>query len=158
MNPLNYNIKIELYGEGDCKYHVEEVVYYRYDFPTMMMYRWRWYFEYLAALVKVAYPHRKVNLIIHQNTDGYLAGKDYIERKSESLLKSLRGQLKRLENKVYVDDLFSTESEKIEDKKARIQQEIASLEKGEFTRWCPGTYKNTIKQTLENSMSYDTNL
>lgn len=151
MNPNNYIIKIELYGEGDCKNLVEEVVYYQYDFPTMMLPRWRWYFEYLAALVKVAYPHRKVNLLIMQNTEGYLAGKDYVEKKSESLLKSLRGQLKRLENKVYVDDLFGSESEKIETKKARIQQEIASLEKGEFTRWYPETYKNTIKKTLKSS-------
>lgn len=148
MNPNNYIIKINLYGEGDTECHVEMVVYYRYDFPTMMMYRWRWYFEYIAALVKVHYPHRKVELMIHQNSEGYLAGQDYIEKKTKSLLTSLRSQLTRLENGVVQDDLFGTVSEKNEAKKERIRKEIADLESGVFTRWVPGTYKNIVKEVL----------
>lgn len=153
MNPNNYIIKINLYGKGDTEYHVEEVVYYRYDFPPMMVYRWRWYFEYIAALVKVHYPHRKVELIIDQNSEGYLAGQDYIEKKTKSLLTSLRSQLTRLENGVVQDDLFGTVSEKNEAKKERIRKEIADLESGVFTRWVPGTYKNIIKEVLNNSKS-----
>lgn len=153
MNPNNYIIKINLYGEGDTECHVEKVVYYRYDFPTMMMYRWRWYFEYIAALVKVHYPHRKVELMIHQNSEGYLAGQDYIEKKTKSLLTSLRSQLTRLENGVVQDDLFGTVSEKNEAKKERIRKEIADLESGVFTRWVPGNYKNIIKEVLNNSKS-----
>lgn len=153
MNPLNYIIKINLYGTGDCKYHVEDVIYYRYDFPFMMVHRWRWYFEYIAALIKVAYPHRKVELIINPNTEGFLAGDDYIKEKTQTLLKSLRGQLKKAENTLINDDLFGTQSEKIESKKARIQQEISSLEKGIFTRWYPPVYINKIKQTLNSTQN-----
>lgn len=151
MNPLNYIIKINLYGEGDTEHQVDKVVYYRYDFPCMMVYRWRWYFEYIAALVKVHYPHRKVELIIKQNSEGYLAGQDYIEKKTKTLLSSLRSQLTRLEKGAVQDDLFNTVAEKNEAKKERIRKEIADLESGVFTRYVPGTYKNIIKEVLLNS-------
>lgn len=151
MNPLNYIIKINLYGEGDTEYQVDKVVYYRYDFPYMMVYRWRWYFEYIAALVKVHYPHRKVELIIEQNSEGYLAGQDYIEKKTKNLLSSLRSQLTRLEKGVVQDDLFNTVAEKNEAKKERIRKEIADLESGVFTRWVTSTYKNIVKEILNNS-------
>lgn len=153
MNPLNYIIKINLYGEGDTEYQVDKVVYYRYDFPYMMVYRWRWYFEYIAALVKVHYPHRKVELIIKQNSEVYLAGPDYIEKKTKTLLTALRSQLTRLEKGVLQDDLFNTEAEKNEAKKERIRKEIADLESGVFTRWVPDTYKNIIKEVLHNTKS-----
>ena len=156
MNPMNYIIKINLYGKGDTEHQVDKVVYYRYDFPYMMIYRWRWYFEYIAALVKVHYPHRKVELIIEQNSEGYLAGRDYIEKKTKSLLSSLRSQLTRLEKGAVQDDLFNTVAEKNEAKKERIRKEIADLESGVFTRWVPDTYKNIVKEVLHNTKSTTT--
>lgn len=83
-DPTSYIIKIELYK--GC--HVEEVVYYRYEVPHTTLSNYRWYFEYLAALVKVAHPKDRVNLLILQiGTEApFLAGKYYIEKKQSHCL------------------------------------------------------------------------
>ena len=144
MDVTNYIVKITLY-KG---YHPDKVVYYQYDFPCMLMLKYRWYFEYLAALVKVSYPHEKVELLIDQNSDGFLAGNDYIEKKTKSLLASLRSQLTRLEKGVVQDDLFGTMSKQNNEKRERVRKEIADLERGLFTRWVPPVYINKVKEVL----------
>ena len=144
MDITNYIVKITLYK--GC--HPDKVVYYQYDFPCMLMLKYRWYFEYLAALVKVSYPHEKVELLIDQNSDGFLAGNDYIEKKTKSLLASLRSQLTRLEKGVVQDDLFGTMSKQNNEKRERVRKEIADLERGLFTRWVPPVYINKVKEVL----------
>lgn len=75
---------------------VDEVVYYRADLKMSLALRWSWYFEYLAALVKVKHPKRKVNLIIIRKSDELKLGDEYIAEKTKTLLKAKRGQINRL--------------------------------------------------------------
>lgn len=144
-NINNYIIKITLY-KG---YHPDEVVYYRYDFPPMLLSRWRWYFEYIAALVKVKHPHEKVELYINQNKEGFRAGELYIEKKRNSLLSHKKGQLRKLEGeRVKDDDLFGTKEAMRMEKIERVRREINELESGQVNFWYPPTYKNIIKRYI----------
>ena len=49
-------------------YHADKVVYYRGQISIDMLEKWRWYFEYLAARIKVKHPRRKVELTIGRQT------------------------------------------------------------------------------------------
>lgn len=143
INPTDYIVKITLY-KG---YYADAVVYYNYAIPHAVFSKYEWYFDYLAALVKVRFPHEKVELLkSQQGTKPFLAGKDYIEKKSQSLLKAKRSQLKQLETKGFDDDLFSFKGQEIEEKKDRIRKEIEDLENGKFNYWFPPTYINRIKE------------
>jgi len=143
INPTDYIVKITLY-KG---YYADVVVYYNYAIPHVVFRKYEWYFDYLAALVKVRFPHEKVELLkSQQGTKPFLAGKDYIEKKSQSLLRAKRSQLKQLETKGFDDDLFSFKGQEIEGKKDRIRKEIEDLENGKFNYWVPPTYINRIKE------------
>lgn len=145
IKPTDYIVKITLY-KG---YYADAVVYYNYAIPHVVFTRYQWYFDYLAALVKVRFPHEKVELLKVQAGDKpFLAGKDYIEKKSQSLLRAKKSQLKQLETKGFADDLFSFKSQEIEEKKQRIKNEIDDLEKGKFNYWFPPTYINKIKEII----------
>ena len=126
---------------------VEDVAYYRTKLPMNSVLRWQWYFEYLAARIKVKHPRRRVRLIILQQPAELKVGADYINEKSQTLLRAKRGQVKKLQSQTS-DDLFgfmqSDRNEKIE----TIQDEIAALERGEFNYWFPVEYRNNIKQWI----------
>lgn len=143
INPTDYIVKITIY-KG---YYADVVVYYNYAIPHVVFRKYEWYFDYLAALVKVRFPHEKVELLKYQQgTKPFIAGKDYIEKKSQSLLRAKRSQLKQLETKVFDDDLFSFKGQELEEKKDRIRKEIEDLENGKFNYWVPPTYINRIKE------------
>ena len=93
-------IKIMVYD----KCHVDEVIYYRNKLPMWIVEQWKWYFEYLAARIKVKNPRRKVELVICAQT--LLQGEEYITVKSASFLKAKKGQLKRLQERPVVPDLL----------------------------------------------------
>ena len=76
------------------KFHVDEVVYYRNKLPMWIVEQWKWYFEYLAARIKVKNPRRKVELVICAQK--LLQGEEYIKVKSASLLKAKKSMLTRL--------------------------------------------------------------
>lgn len=148
LNPTDYIVKITLYK--GCR--PDEVMYYNYAVPHQVFVRYKWYFEYLAALVKVANPKEKVELLMNQlgNDDPFLAGEWYIEKKTASLLKAKRSQLKGLCNKRFDDDLFSFKGQEVEEKKERLRGEIEALERGEFNYWYPPTYINKVKRFKGN--------
>ena len=129
IKATDYIVKITLYKGS----HADIVVYYNYAVPHIVMMKYNWYFDYLAALVKVKFPHEKVELLkVQAGEKPFLAGKDYIEKKSKSLLIAKRGQLKNLETKGFDDDLFSFKSHEIEEKKTHLKNEIEDLENGKF--------------------------
>jgi len=135
-------IKIMVYN----KCHVEEVVYYRNKLPMWIVEQWRWYFEYLAARIKVAHPRQKVELVICAQT--LLQGDEYIQAKTASLLKAKRSRLKRLQNEPVAADLFSFGEEERQRKTNALESEIQALERGEFNYYVPQTYINTIKDWI----------
>lgn len=50
-------------------HHADEVVYYRNKLSVSMIEKWRWYFEYLAALIKVNNPLRKTEQVIERSLE-----------------------------------------------------------------------------------------
>lgn len=139
-------VKINVY-QG-C--YVEDVAYYRYNLSLQLAERWKWYFEYLTALIKVHNPHRKVELIICSQQD-VLCGHDYIREKTKNLLRAKRIKLRKTLSGRYEDDLFGfakLEAHTIAD---NIQREIADLERGKFNYYVPTTYKNNVKKWISKT-------
>lgn len=123
----------------------EEVVYYNGNLPLDMCVRWKWYFEYLASLVKVANPKRRVEFFCGRQD--LPLGQDYIEVKTKTLLKGKRSQLSKLDKQVD-DDLFGFTSEAREKKRQRILKEIEELESGVFRYYVPPVYINKLRKWL----------
>lgn len=126
---------------------VEDVVYYRSDLRMNQTLRWQWYFEYLAAIVKVRNPHRKVRLRIARKPDDLKLGQQYIDEKSKSLLRAKRAQIKKLQNQNSTD-LFDFAGEERRTRIKKLQDDINALEKDEYNMWFPVEYKNHIKQWI----------
>ena len=148
MGSININpqicVKIAIYD--GCQ--VEEVIYYRNKLPMRIIEKWRWYFEYLTALVKIHNPRRKVELTICAQT--LLQGQEYILEKSKTLLRAKRAQIKKLDNEVIInDDLFGFKTQHHNERRERIRSEIGALERGEFNYYVPLTYINKIKKWIK---------
>lgn len=124
-----------------------EVIYYRNKLPMCIIDQWRWYFEYLAALVKVNNPRKKVELIICAQT--LKQGQEYIEEKSKALLRAKKSKLKKLQNAPLYNDFFNFAKEEQDKKIKAIQEEINALERGEFNYYIPPTYINRIKNWVK---------
>ena len=136
-------------------YSVEDVVYYQYKLPLHLTIKYTWYFEYLAALVKVHNPRRHVELHIGRQDDKtgndlILCGQDYIDAKTPSLIAGKKRTIAKLRNRMPADDLFGLGKAECEAKIAGIQAEIDALECGEFNYYVPATYINKIKQYISN--------
>lgn len=134
-------------------YSVDDVVYYRYKFPMNLTLKYKWYFEYLAALVKIHNPLRHVELLISRqddkaNCDQVLCGQDYIEAKTPTLIAGKKRHIAKLMNKMPEEDLFGFSKSETESKIAGIQSEICALERGDFNYYVPPTYINKIKQYI----------
>lgn len=136
-------VKIAVYN--GCQ--VDEVIYYRNKLPVSAIEKWRWYFEYIAALVKVHNPRRKVELTICAQT--LLQGQEYIVARTKTLLKAKKSRLNRLDKSPINDDLFGITSEQNQRRKEQIQSEIDALERGEFNYYVPPTYINNIKNWIK---------
>lgn len=135
-------VKIMVY-EG---FYVEEVVYYRNKLPMWIVEQWKWYFEYLAARIKVRHPRRKVELVIC--VQNLLQGQEYIDAKTASFLKAKKSHLKRLQERPMVPDLFGSNQIARDEKIKALTAEIEALERGEFNYYVPQTYINNIKEWI----------
>lgn len=135
-------VKIMVYD----KCHVEEVVYYRNKLPMWIVEQWKWYFEYMAARIKVKHPRRKVELIICAQT--LLQGEEYVKVKSASLLKAKKARLTKLMDRPVAADLFGFNQEARDEKIQALKEEIEALERGEFNYYVPQTYINNIKEWI----------
>ncbi|WP_418202531.1 hypothetical protein [Bacteroides sp.] len=124
-----------------------EVIYYRNKLPMWIIEQWRWYFDYIAALVKVNNPRRKVELITCAQT--LKQGQEYIEEKSKTLLRAKETKLKRLENTPVQNDLFNNAKEEQDKKIQAVQGEINAIKRGEFNYYVPPTYINKIKKWIK---------
>lgn len=127
-------------------YHADKVVYYRGQISIDMLEKWRWYFEYLAARIKVKHPRRKVELTIGRQT--LLLGDEYVQEKIKNLLRHRRAKLQKLINTPVASDLFNDNQIDLEKKIEQTRAEIAALEREEYTGWVPPYYINEIKQWI----------
>ena len=135
-------VKIMVYNN----YHPDKVVYYRGKLPVDIAIKWKWYFEYLAARIKVRHPRRKVELIIGPQT--LLLGDEYVQEEIKNLLRHRKSKLQKLINTPVASDLFNHNRIDLEKKIEQTKAEIAALERGEYTGWVPPYYINEIKQWI----------
>lgn len=126
----------------------EATIYYRYDMPVRIVEKWKWYFEYLAAIVKCANPRRKVKLTICAQ-QSCLCESDYISERTKNLLRAKNIKLKKLRMGEIEDDLFGMAKADNEAKIESVRREIEALEHGEFNYYTPPTYINKIKSYIE---------
>ena len=138
MAVAEFFVKINLYDE----YHVDKVVYYRRYMDIEFILRWRWYFEYLSARLKVANPKVRIELVCGRID--LLSPKEYAEKKRQNLLRAKRGQVKKLVDTPDELDLFDIAINNKRDKISRIEDEIKKLENGEQIFWVYDDYINLI--------------
>lgn len=138
-------VKIAVSSETDY-YHIEDVVYYRSGMSPDFVVRWLWFFEYLAARVKVANPRRSVEFYRGQQT--VLLGREWHDYRRGVMIKSRISKLKRLEKGVIDDDLFHFKSEDNERKIAEVKAELEALERDDFPIPEFPEYINRLKEFL----------
>lgn len=130
--------------KGVCDY---DVIYYRNKLPLWIVEQWRWYFDYLAALVKVNNPRLKVELTICAQT--LKQGQEYIEEKTKTLLRAKKAKLKKLQSQPVQDDLFHFERERCEKAIQGLREAVSALVRGEFNYYVPVTHINKIKNYIK---------
>ena len=138
-------VKIAVSSETDY-YHIDDVVYYRSGMEPEFIERWLWFFEYLAAKIKVANPRRKVEF--YKGPQEIKLGREWHEYRRGVMMKSRNTKLKQLEKGVVDDDLFHFKSEDNERKKAEVKAQLESLERDEFPIPEFPEYINKIKEYL----------
>lgn len=126
----------------------DETIYYRYDMPMRIVEKWKWYFEYLAAIVKQANPRRKVELTICAQ-QSCLCGADYVSERTNNLLRAKNIKIKKFRMGEIEDDLFGLAKADNEAKIESVRREIEALERGEFNYYVPQTYVNKIKSYIK---------
>lgn len=124
--------------------HVDDVVYYRSGMSVDFAIRWNWYFEYLAALIKVRNPKRSV--FMYGGRQDILLGKDWHDYRRNVLLRSRQRKLKQLDGPVIDEDLFGFKRQDNEVRKAKVMAEIDSLLKDEYPIAEFPEYINKIKE------------
>ena len=136
-------VKISVTSETD-RYHVDDVVYYRSGMTPEFSVRWSWYFEYLAALVKVRNPKRAV--FLYGGNQDVLLGKAWHEYRRNVLIKTRQMKLKKLNGPILDDDLFGFKRQDNEMEKAKVQEQLDALERDEFPIPEFPEYINKIKE------------
>lgn len=126
---------------------VDEVIYYRSGLSVDFVVRWLWYFEYIAAAVKVANPKRKITLFTGRQD--VIVGDEWHEYRRLSLLKSKKLKLKRMQGGVFDDDLFGFASQERREKVKAIQEDIVALENDSYQFDEFPTYINLIKKYIK---------
>lgn len=115
-----------------------------YDFVC----RWLWYWEYLQARIKVANPHRVVNLTVGRMDPKILLGQDFIDHRRVKLLQSRNRKLNELINTPFDDDLFGFKSQEMKARIGKLKSEIEALEHGEVTFPVLPDFVNEVKEWI----------
>ena len=123
------------------------VVYYRNSLPFYVVVKWKWYFEYLAARIKVCNPRIKVKLIIGQQN--LLQGDEYKREKIKNLIKHHNAQIKKLLSLPFDTDLFGFKAAAQRVEIEALKEKKVKLENGEFDGYIPTTYINDVKQYIK---------
>ena len=141
----NCVVKISV-STADNYTHIDDVIYYRSGMSPDFVDRWMWYYEYIAARVKVANPRRRV--VIYHGPSDILLGKAWHDYRRQVLLKSRKIKLKKLQKITPVGDLFGFAQSDHELLLCNVKQQIAELEHDEYP--IPGfsEYINKIKDYI----------
>ena len=129
--------------------HISDAtVYYRCHMTFDFLMRWLWYFEYLQARIKVAHPHRVVELTAGRMDPKMRLGQEFIDYRRAVLIKSRSRKLEALVNTPFDDDLFGFKSQEVNERISRLKKEIEALERGEVTFPVLPDYVNDVKQWI----------
>lgn len=126
----------------------DATVYYRCRMTFDFLMRWLWYFEYLQARIKVAHPHRVVELTAGRMDPKMRLGQEFIDYRRAVLIKSRSSKLEKLVNTPFDDDLFGFKSQEVNERISRLKKEIEALERGEITFPVLPDYVNEVKQWI----------
>lgn len=126
----------------------DKTVYFRCRMTYDFVMRYLWYFEYLQARIKVAHPHRAVNLYVGRMDPKILLGDDFISHRRVVLIRNKRRKLNDLVTKPYIDDLFHFKSQEINERISSLKAEIEALERGEVTFPVLEDYVNEVKKWI----------
>lgn len=127
-------------------YHIDDVVYYRSGMSPDFIQRWQWFFEYIAARVKVANPHRKVEF--YKGPQTILLGHEWHEYRRSVLLKTRYSKLKKLVNVSVPADLFGFAQEDHNNKIASLKHQLVLLDSDNFPIPEFPVYINKIKNYI----------
>ena len=126
--------------------HIDDVVYYRSGMSPDFVTRWRWYFDLLAALVKVANPRRRVE--VWSGPVDIMLGDEWHQHRRAAMLKSRNIKLKQLQNFTPSDDLFGFGMADHEQQVSEVQRQIDLLERDEYPIAAFPEYINKIKDYI----------
>lgn len=127
--------------------YAEKVIYLRSGMDIDFAIRWKWYFEYLAALVKVHHPKRKVEFDF--GPQDVRLGQEWKDWHTDNLLRNRKAKLKKLETGIVDDDLFGFASQEHKAKIDSVKREIEQLENGTYPIPEFPEYVNEIKQWIK---------
>ena len=116
---------------------IDEVIYFRYGIDINTFSRWKWYFEYLVAKIKINYPKSKV--FFEYGEQNLIFGNEYILKKKKDLLIRKEINLKKIEGD---KKLMLFEDELSTSKKNKLIQEIEDLKNNKFDFYIPSEYIN----------------
>lgn len=145
IDRIEFVAKITISEANGC--HVEDVVYYRRGLSFDMVVRWQWYFQYLAARVKVDNPRRVVRCFIGR-TD-MLTTEEYIEWKRANLIKAQKAKITRLKNNLPQWDLFGYNRTEWLESVEKAERRLADLQAGETDFYVMPEYANRLKKWLK---------
>ena len=150
MTPLSqrkYIVKISVSMERR-RQNFEAVPYYHRLLPYDIVYKYKWYFEYLAARIKVKYPKRRV--VLQYIEDKLPTKEEQITKKRKDLLKAKRSMVNRLKNELAFGekDLFGFKETDIQEKINKYQADIDDLENGGTNFYYIPNYKNEMKKWI----------
>lgn len=126
----------------------DKTVYFRCRMTYDFVCRWLWYWEYLQARIKVANPHRVVNLTVGRIDPKILLGQDFIDHRRVKLLQSRNRKLNELINTPFDDDLFGFKSQELKARISKLKSEIEALEHGEVTFPVLPDFVNEVKEWI----------
>lgn len=133
------------------EYVVEEVVYFNL-LPISIAFNHKWWFEWVAALIKVRHRHREVKLKIEKLSDeiAFMMSPEYRERKRENILKRKQSELiKLLRLRSSGTDLFSgTDFCPYRARIKKLEYDICKLNNDDYYIYQPGQYKNNIRKWI----------
>ncbi len=137
-------VKISIYSKDGI--YCEEVIYLQGNMTIDFALRWKWYWEYLAALVKVRNPRRKVEMYF--GNQGCLLGEDWIIYRTKTLLTHRKSKLAQLQNQVLEHDLFGFAEKDKERNLDKVKKDIEELENKKYPIPEFPEYINKIKKWI----------
>ena len=148
LNDPIFLVKICISSES-CENLTDETIYYRCRMTFGFLCRWRWYFEYLQAIVKVANPKRMVDIYFARMDPSMLLGNDFIEHRRAQLIRNRTKKIDKLVSTPFNDDLFGFTSQDRNLEIQKLRNDLEALERGEVTFPVLEDYINNIKKWIK---------